>query len=98
MTLFTKQKQRHRHREQMNRYQGRKGTVWNELGDWDSHMYTIDSIQVINENLLYNTRKYSVLSGDPNTEEIQKRGDICIADSFCYTAETNTIFQATISQ
>lgn len=35
---------------------------------------------------------YSVLCGDPNGKEIQKRGDLCIrtADSFCCTVETNT--------
>ena len=34
--------------------------------------------QGINENLLYSTGKYSVLSGDLNGKEIQKRGDICV--------------------
>ena len=29
-------------------------------------------------------------SGDLNGKEIQKRGDICVADSFCCTVETNT--------
>ena len=41
---------------------------------------------------------YSVLCGDLNRKEIQKRGDVyicvcvcvCIADSLCYTVETNT--------
>ena len=35
---------------------------------------------------------YSVLCGDLNGKEIQKGGDTCIsiADSLCYTAETNT--------
>ena len=34
----------------------------------------------------------SVLCGDLNGEEIQKRGDVCIqiADSLCCTAENNT--------
>ena len=32
----------------------------------------------------------SVLYGDPNGKEIQKRGDMYIIDSLCYTAETNT--------
>ena len=33
----------------------------------------------------------SVLCGDLNGKEIQKRGNIClcIADSLCYTVETN---------
>ena len=44
---------------------------------------------------------YSVLCGDLNRKEIQKRGGkkskkegmymcVCIADSLCYTVETNT--------
>ena len=35
---------------------------------------------------------YSVLCGDLNGKEIQKRGDICshLADSLCSTAETTT--------
>ena len=45
--LFTKQKQRQRRRKQMYGYQGRKG-VWNELGDWDWHVYTIDTMYKIN--------------------------------------------------
>ena len=38
------------------------------------------------------TNKDSVLCGDLNGKEIQKRGDICIciADSLCCTVETNT--------
>ena len=34
----------------------------------------------------------TLLCGDLNEKEIQERGDICIciADSLCYTAETNT--------
>ena len=48
--------------------------------------------QITNEDLLYSTGN-SVLCGDLNGKEIQKRGDICIriADSLCCTAETNTI-------
>ena len=40
-----------------------------------------------NENLLYSTGN-SVLCGDLNGKEIQKRGDICIhiTDSLCCTA------------
>ena len=34
MNLFAKQKQRHRHGEQMYAHQGGKGG-WEELGDWD---------------------------------------------------------------
>ena len=46
--------------------------------------------QIINENI--HRELYSMLSGDLNGKEIQKRGDICIriADSLCCTVETNT--------
>ena len=46
--------------------------------------------QGTNENLLYRTGT-SVLCGDLNGKEIQKRGDtyLNIADSLCCTAETN---------
>ena len=40
-----------------------------------------------NENLLYS----SVLCGDLNEKEIQKRVDIHTDDSLCSTVETNTI-------
>ena len=33
---------------------------------------------------------YLMHCGDLNGKEIQKRGDICVTDSFCCTAETNT--------
>jgi len=42
-----------------------------------------------NENVLY-SRGNSVLCGELNGKEIQKRGDICISGSLCCTAETNT--------
>ena len=37
-----------------------------------------------------------MLCGDLNGKEIQKRGDLykCIADSLCYTLETNTTLQS----
>ena len=43
-------------------------------------------------NTVQHRELYSMLCGDLNREEIQKRGDICIriADSLCCTAETNT--------
>ena len=34
MILFAKQKQRHKHKGQMYRYQG-GGKEWDEQGDWD---------------------------------------------------------------
>ena len=52
-----------------------------------------DTTQQLNkssENLVFQLREpYSVLYGDLNGEAIQKRGDICIAESICCTAETN---------
>ena len=38
MILVTKQKLRHRHREQTYEYKGEKGG-WDELGDWGWCMY-----------------------------------------------------------
>ena len=35
-----------------------------------------------------------MLSGDPNGKDIQKREDICIAGSRCFTGETNTTLQS----
>ena len=42
--------------------------------------------------MVYRKELRSVLCGDLNEKEIQKREDICkhATDSFCYTAETNT--------
>ena len=47
---------------------------------------------ITNKNLQYSTGN-SVLCGDQNEKEIQKRGDRCtrIADSLCCTAEINTV-------
>ena len=44
------------------------------------------------ENLLQHRERYSVLCGGLNGKEIRKRANICIcvADSLCCTAETNT--------
>jgi len=44
MILFAKQKQRHRQREQMCGHQGGRG-MWDELGDWDWHTYTISEVK-----------------------------------------------------
>ena len=48
---------------------------------------------ITNENLLCSPGN-SVLCGDLNGKEIQKRGDLCISttDSFYSTVETNTTF------
>ena len=44
--LVTKQKQRYRRREQTHGKQG-EGGRWDELGDWDWHIYTIDTMYKI---------------------------------------------------
>ena len=46
MILFAKQKQRDRHREQMDEYQERKEGS-GELGDWDWCIFTIDTLYKI---------------------------------------------------
>ena len=46
MNLFARQKQRHRCREQMYGHQGGEGE-WEKLGDWDWHIYTIDTMYKI---------------------------------------------------
>ena len=47
---------------------------------------------ITDENQLYSTGDYSVVCGDLNGKEIQKREDTWtdITDSFCRTAEINT--------
>ena len=47
--------------------------------------------QITSKNLLYSSGNYSVLCGDLDGKEIQRRRDICIhiADSLCCTVETN---------
>ena len=50
MTLFAKEKQRHSYREQIYGYQ-EEGGKWQELGDWDWHMYTIDTMYKIDTRL-----------------------------------------------
>ena len=46
--------------------------------------------------MLYSIELYSMFCGDLNGKEIQKGGDICmhIADSLCYTEETNKILSS----
>ena len=89
---------RQRHGEQM--YRGQSGE---ELGDWDWHIYAIDTMYEIDDwykPVIWLRELYSVLSGDLNGKEIQKRGGICtpIADSLCCIVETNTSFKAIILQ
>ena len=62
--------------------------------DWEIGigMYALQCIKhTANENLLDTTGNYSMLCGDLNGKQIQKRGDICMctAESCCWTAETN---------
>ena len=64
-----------------------------KMREWHGHIYTtkrkIDSQW---EAAAQHRELYSVLRGDLNEKEIQKRGDICIpiADSLCCTVYTNT--------
>ena len=46
----------------------------------------------INENVLCSTGNYSMLCGDLNRKEIQKREEICISidDSLCFIVVTHT--------
>ena len=79
--------ERHRCREQTYEYLRERGDGMNwEIG---TDIYIVLKLcikQVTNENLLYSTGNfYSVLRGDLNGKEIQNRGDVCIADSFCCT-------------
>ena len=60
--------------------------------NWETGMdiYTLLCIkQIINENDCRYRELYSVLCGDLKGKEIQNRGGIHIADSFCCTAEIN---------
>ena len=43
MNLFAKQKEIHRYRKQMYEYQAQKEGQ-DELGDWDRHKHTIDTM------------------------------------------------------
>ena len=57
--------------------------------DTDTHTYIIDNCW---EPTAQHRELYSVFCRDLNGEEIQKRRDtyICLVDSLCCTAETNT--------
>ena len=47
--------------------------------------------QITNENLTAQHRELcSMLCGDSNGKGIPKRGDICVTDSLCSTAGTNS--------
>ena len=64
------------------------------MRDWDWHIYTIDIMyKITNENLLYSTGNSIQSSvGTKWERNPKKRGYvyIYIADSLCYTSETNT--------
>ena len=69
----------------------RKGQ--DELGDWDCHIYPIDTkYKTDDSRTACRGRLCSTLCGDLNGKEIQKRGDAWIhtAGSVCCTAETDT--------
>ena len=81
---------------------GERRRQWEDLGDGtDTHtlLITIDTVYKRDNEwapTLEPRELYSVLHGDLNGKEIQNRADICIcmADSFCCTAETNTTLQS----
>ena len=69
---------------------------WDELGDWDWHIYTIDTRYKIDnywEPTIQHKEPYPMLC-EINGKEVEKRRDMCIyvTDSLCCAAETNTTF------
>ena len=91
MNLSTKQKQTHRRREQTCGCQRGGEGMDGEFGISRCKLLYIKWIN--NKVLLYSTEdyiQYPVINH--NGEDIQKGGDICICivDSLCRTAETNT--------
>ena len=62
----------------------------------EKNLYCIKILRfVTTENMPYSTGNstYIKFCGDPTGKEVPKGGDMCIsmADSFCYTVETNPI-------
>ena len=58
---------------------GKEGS--DELGDWNWHIYTTDTVYKIDnewESTVLHRDPYSVLCGDIDGKEIQNRGNICI--------------------
>ena len=85
MNLYSKQKHRHRCREQINRYQeGKRG--WDELEECDWHVYTIDTMHKISNQRAYYSAQGPLL-GAPwwpkRGGNLKTTGDICI-----HTAES----------
>ena len=74
------------------------------LGDRDWHIYrTRSETENEWEPTVKYREPYSMLCGDINGKEIEKRGVhvyicVCTADSLCYMSETNTTRQTTIPQ
>ena len=95
MILFARQKYRHRCGKQTYEHQGgnRKGDNWDELGDWDWHIYTSDTMYKIDEQwapTVYLRELYPVLCVIFIKNKQNRDIGICIADSLCCTVETNT--------
>ena len=89
MNLFAKQKERHRHN--MDTKRGKEHGINRQIG---IYIYTLSGIkQKTKRNNCIHRKLNSVLYGDLNGKEIQKRGDICIhmTGSLCCTAENNNI-------
>ena len=87
-----KQKEIQAYRISMWTPRGERRVGWDELKDWDWHIY-ITMYKIDNENLLKNTRNSTDCSVVTEMwRESKKRVDIgiYITDSFFCTAETNT--------
>jgi len=69
MNLFSKQKQRHRCREQTYGYQAGRGSGMN--WEVETDIYTLLCIkQITNENLLYSKGSSTLLCGDLHGKEV----------------------------
>ena len=72
---------RNRNTGMENKHMNTKGRRegWDKLGDWDKYIYSIDTMYKIDnwESTVEHKELYSVLCGDLNGKEIQKRGDKC---------------------
>ena len=90
MSISTKQKQTHRHREQTCGYQGGGGR--DKLGVWDQQIQTTTYKIDNNKVLLYSTGNYiQYLVMNYNGKESKKKIYIYITESLCCTAEINSI-------
>ena len=69
------------------------GMIWEiEIDIYTLCIVTMYKIDIQLEAVVQHTELYSVLCSDINRKEIKKGGCtcICVADSLCCTAETNT--------